>query len=60
MEIELNEKLQLRIKNLLAQKQQIEQHLNNEINLILDVKEVDAEGKEISLSEDFTKLIINE
>jgi len=60
MEIELNEKLQARIKNLLAQKQQIEQHLNNEINLILDVKEVDAEGKEIRLSEDFTKLIINE
>jgi len=60
MEIELNEKLQLRIKNLLAQKQQIEQHLNNEINLILDVKEIDAEGKEIRLSEDFTKLIINE
>jgi len=60
MEIELNEKLQLRIKNLLAQKQQIEQHLNNEINLILDVKEIEVEGKEIRLSEDFTKLIINE
>jgi len=59
MEIELNEKLQARIKNLLAQKQQIEAQLNNEINIILDAKEIEAKGG-IRLSEDFTKLIINE
>ena len=59
MEIELNEKLQARIKNLLAQRNQIEAQLNNEINLILDAKEIEVKG-EITLSEDLTKLIINE
>ena len=59
MEVELNEKLQARIKNLLAQKQQIEAQLNHEINLILDAKEIEVKG-DITLSEDFTKLIINE
>ena len=59
MEVELNEKLQTRLRNLLAQRQQIEAQLNNEINCILDAKEIEANG-EITISEDLTKLIINE
>lgn len=59
MEIELNEKLQARVKNLLTQRNQIEAQLNHEINLILDAKEIEVKG-EITLSEDLTKLIINE
>jgi hypothetical protein len=58
MQIELNEKNQQRIKQLLAQRDQIMQALNETIILILDAKDVDYTHMQIDLSEDFKQIIL--
>ena len=60
MNIELNEKNQQRIKQLLAQRDQIMQALNDTIILILDAKDVDYTDKSVDLSEDLKYIILTE
>ena len=60
MNIKLNEKNQNRIKQLLAQRDQIMAALSETIVLILDAKEVDYEGKNIDLNKEGTEIIITE
>jgi len=60
MNIELNEKNQQRIKQLLAQRDQVMQALNETIILILDAKDVDYTDMQIDLSEDFKQIILTE
>ena len=60
MNIELNEKNQQRIKQLLAQRDQVLQALNETIILILDAKDVDYTNKSVDLSDDVTKIILTE
>jgi hypothetical protein len=59
MEIELNENVQGRLKAYFAQIQAIQAQINSDLNLIADMAGVN-EAKEIKLSEDLTKIIINE
>jgi hypothetical protein len=59
MEIELNENVQGRLKAYFAQIQAIQAQINSDLNLIADMAGVN-EASEIKLSEDLTKIIINE
>jgi hypothetical protein len=60
MNIELNEKNQQRIKNLLAQRDQVMQALNETIILILDAKDVNYTDMSVDLSEDMKNIILTE
>jgi hypothetical protein len=59
MEIELNENVQGRLRAYFAQIQAIQAQINSDLNLIADMAGVN-EASEIKLSEDLTKIIINE
>jgi|688.fasta_scaffold1843364_1 hypothetical protein len=60
MNIELNQKNQQRIKNLLAQRDQVMQALNETIILILDAKDVNYTDMSVDLSEDMKNIILTE
>jgi len=60
MNIELNQKNQQRIKNLLAQRDQVMQALNETIILILDAKDVNYTDMSVDLSEDMKIIILTE
>ena len=60
MIVELNEKNVAKLKALVSQQKMVEQMLNDYIITILDTKEVDYTNKEVKVSEDFTKIIVNE
>ena len=60
MIVELNIKNVDKLKALIQQKNIAEQMLNDYITTILDTKEVDYTNKEVKISEDLTKITINE
>lgn len=60
MIVELNEKNVAKLKALVSQQKMAEQMLNDYIITILDTKEVDYTNAEVKVSEDFTKIIVNE
>lgn len=60
MIVELNTKNVERLKALIQQKAVAEQMLNDYITTILDTKEVDYTNKEVKVSEDLTKIIVDE
>ena len=57
-EVNLTQKNQDTIRNLFAQKQQIDRTIQDITTVILDTLEVDYKDKPIRFSEDFTKIII--
>lgn len=57
-EVNLTQKNQDTIRNLFAQKQQIDRTIQDITTVILDTLEVDYKDKPIRYSEDFTKIII--
>ena len=60
MNIELNGKNQQRIKQLLAQRDQVMNALNETIILILDAKDVNYTDMSVDLSEDMKNIILTE
>lgn len=60
MNIELNEKNQNRIKQLLSQRDQVMNALNETIILILDAKDVDYSDMEINLDEKIENIVLTQ
>lgn len=58
MRVELNEKLKLKLKTLIDQQNEIKNQINELVVTILDSKEIDYNGKNVTLNDDLSIEVI--